>query len=283
MQKKQGMKPKLEITSPDFNHPEVKQLYYYDVNIPKEILTSILSLPRKTLIEDLEFILTDAQKRFGYFCDLAEQGDPFFVVLHTLNLLKEVKSEESLLKIISFLKKEPEILDFWLGDHITESLWEVFYVLGKNRISDLKNFIMFSEADYFVRNAASQALVQMALHDPHKKAEIHAIFTEMLEYFNQANEDDDILDPDFIALVIGDTIDLGMSGLLPVIKELYQKDLVSYDVNGSYEDVVEEFEYINDYKKSIHSIFELYDEVRDNWVHTQFVSDFEDTENERKN
>lgn len=275
-----SMNPKFDIITPDFNHPEVKQLYHYDVSIPREILTTILSLQRKTLIEDLEFIIVDADKRFGYFCDLAEQGAPFSIILHTINLLKEVKSEDSLPKIISFLKTEPEILDFWLGDHVTESLWEVFYVLGSKQIPELKRFIMNHEVDCFARNAASQALVQMALHDPSRKDEIQTIFIEMLEYFIQANEDDDILDPDFIALTIGDTIDLQMKEQLPLIKELFQKDLVNLDFTSDYESLAHEFNTSFDYKKDFRTIFELYDHVQEKWSHSHFWSDYDENEQE---
>jgi len=58
-----------KINPPEFNHPEIQYLYEKGFRIPHEKLRAILNLPRKTLIEDLENVLTDAVDRFSYFTD----------------------------------------------------------------------------------------------------------------------------------------------------------------------------------------------------------------------
>ncbi len=50
---------------------------------------------------------------------------------------------------------------------------------------------------------------------------------------------DNIINSDFLGLTIGDIIGCGLIELLPVIKELYDKNYVSTGINGSFEEVEE--------------------------------------------
>ena len=63
----------LNIDFPNFNHPEVRAFYEYDLSIPKEKVTKILQLPRKTLIEDMETILMDTIHRDRFFRDWEDE------------------------------------------------------------------------------------------------------------------------------------------------------------------------------------------------------------------
>ena len=49
-----------------FNHQTINNLYEEDFKIPTVKLHHILALPRQTLIEDVEKILDDVEKRHEY-------------------------------------------------------------------------------------------------------------------------------------------------------------------------------------------------------------------------
>jgi len=255
-------------TAPSFNHPEIGYLYQYDLRISHQKLREILALPRESVIEDLENVLEDAIKRYGYFYDLDYSNEAHSFVIHALLLLKELNATGSLSKILSFLEFEYDFIDFWLGDHKTEDLWMIFYSLGRENIPILKDFLLKPGIDTFSKLAVSTAISEMVVQ---KKAELHEIrpiYTELLSKMLAANIEDNLIDSDFIAFAIGDCIDCKLTDLQPLIKELFDRGFVSHSLMGNYDKVEE---YINGRKKRYRdkrkssNIFELYDYVKSNW------------------
>ena len=276
--------PKKIITkAPEFNHSEIENLYHFDLAIPPEMLSEILALPRTTLIADLEKMLIDAVERYAYFVDLGWEEETHNFVLHALFLLKEMNAEESLPQIISFLVYDDEFLNFWLGDHLTESLWLCFYSLGLNNTGLLKQLLLLPNLTTYVKAAVTDALSQMVLHNPEKRNEILTIFSDVFTTNLAANIDDDIIDSDFLGIAVGDAIDCNLNELLPVIKQLYEKGYVGLEINGLFKDVEKEFANLwrRNKKKELFTIFEIYDNVLKNWSGYQendddFVNDDED-------
>jgi hypothetical protein len=253
--------------APQFNHPEIDSLYRFGLKIPRETLKEIIALPRLSLIEDLERVLLDGFDRYGYFGELDYEEETQSFVLHALFLLREINSEGSLPKILSFLEYDYEFLDFWLGDHKTASLWQCLYGLGLKNTNLLEHFLLKPGIDTFSKSAVSQALCQMVLHCPEKREEISAIYSEVFTRFSKARPEDNLLDSEFLGLAIGDLLDCRLQELLPLIKILYEKQYVALGINGDYMKVEKEFskEPGFSHKKNIHTIFELYDDALSNW------------------
>lgn len=253
--------------APQFNHPEINDLYRYGLQISHEKLREILALPRQTLIRDLENILKDAVNRYGYFSELGNEDETHSFPLHALFLLSELNSGSSLPLILEFLEADYDFLQFWLGDHKTETIWQCFYRLGLENHDTLKAFLLKPGIDTYAKTAVSVALCQMVLHHPEKREEIKIVYSEIFNRFAEASPDDNLVDSDFLGLVIGDTIDCQLSELLPVIKILYDKNYVALGINGSYSDVEKLFSEDSkfSYKREVYSIFELYDHILSTW------------------
>lgn len=254
-------------TAPQFNHPEINALYEFGLRIPHEELRRIIALPRETLIKDLELVLADAAERYEYFCDLNWEEEMNSFPLHAIFLLKEINAEESLIKVISFLEYDGDFLEFWLGDHVTTTLWQYFYGLGFYNTDTLKKLLLKPGIDTYVKTSVSEALCQMVLHHPEKKSEILNIYSEIFTFFAEAKPQDNIIDSAFLGLAIGDTLDCKLTELLPLIKPLYDKEYVSLGINGTFSDVLKhaEKDKIKE-KKGIHSIFSLYSSVINEWA-----------------
>ncbi len=255
-------------SAPIFSHTQINNLYSFGISISENKLKEIIDLPRATLITDLESVLIDAVNRYDYFIKKSEGDDNHDIVLHSLLLLKEIRAYESLPKIISFLEYDYEFLDFWLGDHKTETLWQCFYTLGFDQTDLLKNLLLRPSVDTYIKTSASEAMCQMVLHHPEKRNEILAIFKDVFTAFLNASFDDDLIDSDFLGLSIGDAIYCDFFELLPIIKELYNKRYVNTFICGGYGIVEKEFKKgVNTRKKiSIKSIFEIYDDTLKNWA-----------------
>ena len=256
------------ILPPQFNHPEIQDLYQFGVGIAKERLKKITSLPRQTLIEDLEKVLLDAVKRYPYFIEeMNYDEERCGLVLHTFMLLKEIKAEDSLGQVLAFLEYDYDFLDFWLGDHQTETIWQCIFVLGLNKIDTLKLFLLKPGIDTYSKTSVSGALSQIALHFPEKRSAVEAAFSEIFTSFLEAKIEENLIDPSCIALMICDAGDCNLNELLPKIRLLYQKGYVNESICGNYDTIVEFFNERNrdvSFKK-IETMEAIYDCILTSW------------------
>ncbi|MFC5284696.1 DUF1186 domain-containing protein [Pedobacter alpinus] len=262
---------------PKFNHTEINYLYANDITIEQELIHEILALPKQTLIEDLESLLKDAEFRFGHFYSLKDNKFLDFP-LHAIFLLMELKSESSLPKILNFLKGDEEFLDFWLGDHITETLWQCLYKLAFNNTKALAAVLIDDNYYTFIKSTVSEALCQMALHNQHKQDEISDIYCATLNYYNASNFDEELIDKNYLGMLIGDVIDTNQKQLLPIIKELYEKDFVDTMVNGDFNYLKKAFDNlnVNYHKMDINNIFEIYENTTYNLGSNYYENEFQD-------
>jgi hypothetical protein len=250
-----------------FNHPEIEWLYVNDLKIPHQKLREILSLPRETLIADLEKVLLDAELRHAYLSETKEETHSWFA-LHAIFLLKELKAAESLPKVLAFLENDEEFLEIWLWDHLTSTVWQAIYELAIDQIQFLADFLKNPAVYTFSKCAVSEALCQIALHQPEKKKEVEAAYSDVFGFYASDDLDKNFVDYEFLGLAVGDCIDCGLKNLLPLIGILHEKDLVDTSINGSFEDVEEYFRNPNkrDTKHKVHNIFGLYNEVLNTWA-----------------
>jgi tetratricopeptide (TPR) repeat protein len=254
--------------APQFNHTLMQELYEQGLYFSHEKLKEIIALPRQSLIEDLEKVLQDAVNRYGYFKRKKNKEETHSFALHAYFLLAEIRAEESLPELLSFMEHDDDFLDFWIGDHITETLWQCFYTLGFSNTLALKHFLMKPGVPTYSKSCVSSALCQVALRHPEKREEILSIFSETLTTMANASVNDNLVDSEFTGLLIGDTLDCEMQELKPVIKTLYDKGYVSMGINGDYNDVEKLFSEKNRirYTREIYSIFDLYNRVTTTWA-----------------
>ncbi len=251
-----------------FNHPQIHNLYQHDMHIPHEMLREIIALPRQTLAEDLERILQDAVNRYGYFKSLEHTEETHSFALHAFFLLKEIRADESLKRLLTFLEGDSDFLHFWFGDHITVTLWQCIYTLGLSDTTPLKQFLLKPGVDTYSKSLVSSALCQMVLHHPEKRAEVLAIYQEVFRRFADAKDEDNLIDSDFLGLTICDALDCKMPELQPLIENLFEKGFVSIGIAGNFNDVAKAFSEENriDRKKDIQTVFNLYDDVLTTWA-----------------
>lgn len=256
-----------ENAPPVFNYPEITNLYNNGLRIPQSLLREIIELRRPTLIEDLERVINDSIFRYDYFKGIEFSEETHSFVLHALLLLKEIDATESLPIIFSFLSLDEKFLNFWLGDHITESVWQCFYGFGKHNPEVLQVFLETPGIYSLCKLAVSGALSQIVLHNPEKREEVLHIFEKVLLKFTKASLDDNLIDSEFLGMAIGNAIDCQLYELLPIIKMLFEKRFVSLEINGDYDETESYFNTKLKYsrKKKVYTIFELYDDVLNTW------------------
>lgn len=226
---------------PVFHHEEIQQLYQYGLELDHEILRSILELPRETLVKDLENVLLDSLRRFEFFQNKVEEEgweeEDMSFSLHALFLLTELRATGSLPAILEHLRQGEDFLEFWYSDHITETAWHTVYHLGQEQLDLLKSFMCESGIAHAGKGAVTQAVVQMALHQPEREGGILEWYEAILDHFLTHLDDAELIDIDVVAPLLANLADLPSKHLLPKIKRFYDLNLVDEFYVGDYESV----------------------------------------------
>jgi len=257
---------------PLFIHIEIKELYSNGLYIDKEKLQNILSLPRESLLQDLELVLKDSINRFDHFQRLVINNgwneETMNFVIHAFYILAELQAANSLDTIFDVLSQSEEYLELYFGDFIAGMLWEPLYKIAASNLQECKEFILRSGISTYARVNFPDMAEQVALHHPERYREIIKWFDEIIKTFLKSSIDDNVIDSDLIALLICNVIDIKGDELLPVIKELFEKGIVSTTISGSWIDVKESFTRQDNFdkRKDILSIFDRYDNITSTWA-----------------
>lgn len=258
--------------TPEFIHQEIEWLYANGMYIGREKLSAILSLPKPSLVQDLERVLQDSIDRFGYFNALSEEGkweeEEFTFVIHAVSLLGEIGATDSIGVILNVLSQSDEYLNLYFGDFITYGLWEPIYKIAGDQLEACKQFMFRPGMDTYARTTISEMCVQIALNHPERRSEVMDWYGDVIRYFLDSNLEDNVIDSDLIGLMICDVIDIKGSGLLPQIEQLFEQGIVSIGICGNWEEVSEAFKRLKgiDHKKEILSIADRYEDILSSWA-----------------
>lgn len=229
-------------TPPVFHHQEIQWLYDHDYRMPAENIQIILSLPRKTLIEDLEAVLEDGIRRFGYWYSKEWEFQTHTFVIHAIILLGELKATESLPAVLNQLRQGDEYNNFWFSDWVDDIFPTPLYLLAREQTEVLRDFAIEPLIEAYQKNQAVKPMGIIALLEPNRRTEVIEWYEEVIRYFIEHKSQEDLLDTAFLSYLINEAADAGLSELKPLIKELYDQDLVSLDIQGDWEDLEPIFE-----------------------------------------
>jgi SEC-C motif-containing protein len=256
---------------PIFHHPEINALYEHGLRIDHGVLRNILALPRQTLLADLETVLTDSLRRYEYFDGLVEEigweEDRMTFPLHAIFLLTEMKAVDKLPAIFDLLSQGDDFLDFWFNDHITETLWHCLFHLGQSELDIIRSFMLERDVDFQSKEVLIQAMEQVALQVPEKKAAAMQWFDEVLAYFHSHLDDPFLIDISLISSLVTTAALVDAEKFLPVAKKFYNLHLVDWNFAGNYEALSELAmdETYNPVYKVFPNIFDHYQNILTTW------------------
>jgi len=257
---------------PIFIHQEIKELYSNGLYIDKEKLQTILYLPRESLLQDLELVLKDSINRFDHFQKLVNKNgwnkETMNFVIHAIYILGELQASESLDPIFDVLSQSDEYLELYFGDFIAGMLWEPLYKIAETNLQACKKFIFRSAINTYARINIFDMVEQIALHHPERFNEIISWFDDVIKYFLKSSIDDNVIDSDLIAFLICNVIDIKGDKLLPVIKQLFEKEIVSTGICGHWSEVEVAFAQHDNFenRKDILSIVDRYKNITSTWA-----------------
>jgi antitoxin component HigA of HigAB toxin-antitoxin module len=267
-----NIRPQQITAPPVFVNPVINQLYENGLYIDLVLIHEILSLPRQSLITDLEQILNDMLCRYEFFReDVDDNGwdeEQMSFPIHAVLLLGELRAENSLPKVLEVLSQDYDFLHFWFGDHITSTLWEPLYYLGNKQLDVFKKFIQEPGINTYAKTATSDAVSQIPYYQPERNDEVLMWFSEVLEFFANSPPEDNVIDSDAIGLILCDVLDLKYDVLLPKIKELFNKHYVPESITGDYKTVQKDIKKPSLYpkQKDLLNIGDRYERITTTWA-----------------
>ena len=241
---------------PEFIHAdEIDALYNYDFDIPAEAMESLLSLPEKTLAEDLCEVLNDAVRRYEYYADDDDESTPFTFPWHAMNLLRTIQAEQAVSTMLNFMQQGEELTEFYMGDLNTEVLWQVFYPFCLSNKQELVSFLKLPNLYAYCKLPVMHAFTQLALHQPEYRSTVSGIFAELLSFFFEKKDDNNFLDPLYMSLLCEEIMDGSFAELKLLVKAVYDNQLE----DGMYQDFKaweEEYNFIKNEDSSLKGLLD---------------------------
>ncbi len=145
----------------NLSHSELEALFLPANNdkLDKKTLDTILSLPRETLIKDLENCIL---YELGQNClEISENNNDeniYGSVAHALHLLAELKHEKSLSIVLEVMRQNEKFYEFFFGDYSYDILVPVLYQLGRNQLSALLAYMKEPNLNIFFKASVSPCL-----------------------------------------------------------------------------------------------------------------------------
>ncbi|MFA8450252.1 MAG: SEC-C metal-binding domain-containing protein [Bacteroidales bacterium] len=265
---------------PTLKHPEVEKLYSFSIDIDEDVLSTILALPRESLIHDLESIVKDSIERFNYFDNLGEYEEftltfPF----HAYMLLGDLKAEESIPTIFEFFSQHLPYYDLYFGDQFIEYLWRPIFKIFPNHLEKVKTFLLQPGVAFFPKAVFLEAIEQIAFHNPNKKKEIVNILNDVFHIYANSNIDDNIIDSEFGANLLLSIVKFEELQNPELVKELFGKGWVSESICGDFDDfMLMAGELGGERKETILSIEQLYDRINESTNYYSSEDDYLDND-----
>ena len=258
-------------TPPSFTHPQINRLYEEGFLIDLAEIKEILSLPRESLISDLEMALEDSINRFTWFRDLCDNegwdDKRMSFPLHAIFLLGELRSAKSLPVILEVLQQSDDLTELWFGDVLGSDMWDPLFRLSESQPDTIREFVLTPGLDPYVRSALTTSITQVAHQQPGRKKEVSRWFRDLFTTLEKASPEDNIIDSDYIALAICDAIELREPSLIPFIEALYRKGYVSEGVCGNLFSVAKDIKSppkeFN--RRKLLSIYDRYTRIKNTW------------------
>jgi tetratricopeptide (TPR) repeat protein len=229
--------------APLFTHSEIEEIYKHGLDIPEELIKSILDLPRETLIPDLERVLQDAINRYEFFYDEAsdeidgwdEKRYEFSV--HAILLLTELRSKESLDKILDLLRQGKEFREFWFGDLLEDLFSEPVAILGEENLKAVTDFVKEPDLDAYNRQIGVSALENLVRLDESRREEVIEHLDDLIQFHLGQLDNDRVIDTTLLSFLVWSCINISAEELLPSIRELFEHNLIYKTMVGDLKTV----------------------------------------------
>ncbi len=232
-----------------------------NMSLPKEIIDSILGLPRETLLKDLEnLILYEIGKTYKEIPDEMWNIEESCLI-HALFILGELRAEESLPVILECMRQGEQFFEYHFGDIGNSIVPLTLYYTGRNQLPALFDYMKEPGLYPFFRAYSPEAVATIAQHEPERRGEAIEWYRELLLFYIENFGNGDVYDATLAGMMMSPLLDIKAKELLPEIKQLYDTGQVDDMCCGDYHVVLAE---MNSRKKPLNDrlLLNIYERYR---------------------
>lgn len=157
-------------------------------------------------------------------------------------LLTELKATDRLPLLLNFLREGEELLEFYLSDHMFETVWHFIFHLGEQQLDILKAFMLEPDVCSEAKSIVLQAIAQVPFHQPERQEEILGWYKDVMQYYLDHLDTPKLVDADVMGPIIAYVATHRDKSLLPLCKQFFDLDLVDESYAGDYEDIKNEMD-----------------------------------------
>lgn len=251
-------------------HEELNVFYLKenDIRLDKEVIDTILSLPRESLIEDLDnMILYEIGQTCGEITDEQFLNGAPSPIYHALFFLGELKAEEKLNTVLEVMRQNESFIDYHFGDSAPDVLPLTLYYTGRNRLAELSAFAKEPGLETYLKYVLFPGITYILKSEPERREEILDWYKDVLEFYLENVTDSRYYDATLTGMLMPELINISATELLPVIKQLFDTKMVDKMSAGDYDEIEKEIRtgkvYPNDY--SLFNLYERYQAFEKKW------------------
>lgn len=225
----------------DLKHPEIADILCSEDNImsvPVDEMAHIAAIDRDELLADLSHL---AMYELGKVADRipAIDEDPEEVaVFHIVTIFNSLADSRALDTILAILRMHPNVLDYYFGDTAPHIFASVISNCSEGRLADLESFLNEPGRTWYNR---SMVLDGIEVIRQKGIDEVNGIVRRQLESMPARVEELKSADAHYAGFVCLQVMNTGDRSMLPLIKVLYDNDLIAPEACGPYDKVEEDF------------------------------------------
>jgi tetratricopeptide (TPR) repeat protein len=234
--------------APVFHHTQIESLYQYsEDDFPEHLQNEIVALPEETLAEDLKKVLIDSIQRYPHFLRRKKRDGFWDAQLLSFptcvfNFLAILKYEALLPVSLELFRQKMEFFDFWFGDYMINTTLPYLTAISERQLQVFHDFMLEEHVCSTPKAVISEAATQLAFHQPEYLPKVEQWFESILSQFIDQLDNKKLIDSAVISCMVGNIVDLRLTSLLPLIKRLFDTELLLGHMSGNYEEIKTEME-----------------------------------------
>ncbi|TVQ09951.1 MAG: hypothetical protein EA364_13060 [Balneolaceae bacterium] len=217
------------------HHEEVNMLHTMPLDISMDHLNACLSLPRETLVEDLQLLIDRALDNHAYFSSEYNLSGMRDFAWHALMLLTHLRADEAFPALRRVLLSDPEVIDFWFMPQWTSVGIDIIYSLGRNNLNDLLDIYTDSRLELAEQVTLITAAGLIWKEEPGRKDEVADWMGMVIEFNKMRLQKGEKLSPPVLTVLARETAALRMkelSGLMGLLISEFNKKNPEISIPG---------------------------------------------------
>lgn len=212
----------------NLTHPELNVEFKSDSDflLPDEEIERILSLPRESLIVDLQQIVLY----------LIGQNDGNLTLIQALFFLGELRAEEALDTVLEVVRQDDDFFDTNFGASYMDVMGQTLYYVGRNRLPDLLAFMKEPGLNTYFKIAVHY-VINYVSDEPGRRGEVLDWYRDLLNFYKENAKDLSLYSAPLGGLTIAGMLDIYPVEILPDIKEFVETCQIDELCCGDYEDI----------------------------------------------